>query len=81
MREKKRKEMAALEEKLAGGRFGAIEPNNAFLASYATYTQLVGTFEHLLAQEGGDLEKFYAVVKRYAASEPSNRGPFSKPGP
>jgi len=81
VREKKREEMALLKEKLAGGRFGAIEPNNAFLASYATYTQLVATFEHLLAEEGGDLEKFYARVKQYAASEPSSRGPLSKPSP
>jgi predicted aminopeptidase len=79
MREKKLEEMALLKEKLASGRFAAVEPNNAFLAAYATYTQLVATFEHLLAEEGGDLEKFYARVKQYAANEPSNRGPLSKP--
>jgi len=79
MRQKKHEEMTLLREKLVNSGFADVEPNNAFLASYATYTQLVGTFEHLLAEEGGELEKFYARVKQYAASEPSNRGPLSKP--
>lgn len=76
MRERKRAEFAQLKERLAG-RFGSVEPNNAFLASFATYTELVPTFEHLLQEESGDLGRFYARVKQYAASAPSNRGPLS----
>ena len=81
MRDRKRAEMADLKAKLASGRFSQVEPNNAFLAAYATYTQLVSTFEHLLAEEGGDLQKFYSKVKTFAANEPSNRGPLSKRSP
>ena len=81
MRERKRAEYAALKRALAASpRFRDAEPNNALLASFATYTQLVATFEHLLQDEGGDLEKFYSKVKILAANEPSNRGPFSAPG-
>ena len=80
MRERKRAELQNLKARLAGQeRSGDQDPNNAFLASFATYTELVGTFEHLLQQEGGDLERFYARVKAYAASAPSNRGPLSAP--
>jgi predicted aminopeptidase len=80
MRERKRLELEALRAKLAGdARFRDQAPNNAFLASFATYTQLVSTFEHLLAEEGGDLEKFYAKIKKLAANAPSNRGPLSAP--
>jgi predicted aminopeptidase len=79
MREKKSEEMALLKEKLANGRFAAVQPNNAFLASYATYTQLVNEFDFILKENNDDLAAFYAQVKRYAASEPSNRGPLSKP--
>jgi predicted aminopeptidase len=80
MRERKRAELEALKAKLAGQeRFKDQGPNNAFLASFATYTQLVSTFEHLLQEEGGDLERFYARVKAYAASAPSSRGPLSMP--
>jgi len=80
MRERKRAEYAALKIALqASPRFRDAEPNNALLASVATYTQLVSTFEHLLQEEGGDLEKFYAKVKALAANEPSNRGPLSAP--
>jgi len=43
------------------------EPNNALLASFATYTQLVEGFERLLAAEGGDLERFYSRVRELAA--------------
>jgi len=72
MRERKRAELAALQEKLAGyPRFKDLAPNNAFLASFATYTELVPTFEHLLQQEGGDLARFYGRVKNYAASPPA----------
>ena len=80
MRDGKRAELEALKAKLAGQeRFKDQGPNNAFLASFATYTQLVSTFEHLLQEEGGDLERFYARVKAYAASAPSSRGPLSMP--
>ena len=39
------------------------EPNNAFLASIAVYTELVPAFERLLA-ESGNLEDFYRRVKK-----------------
>jgi len=42
--------------------------NNAQLNSVATYYDLVPAFERLLAANGGDLEKFYAVVKKLAKS-------------
>ena len=76
-RERKRREFAALKEHylaLKGGwggysgydrMFGA-EPNNAVLASFATYTALLPAFERLLAAEGGDLERFYARVRELA---------------
>jgi len=80
MRERKRAELEELKAKLAGQeRFRDQVPNNAFLASFATYTQLVSTFEHLLAEEGGDLEKFYEKIRKLAANAPSNRGPLSAP--
>jgi predicted aminopeptidase len=47
-------------------RFFADGVNNALLASVATYTGLVPAFQALLAQEGGDLPRFYAEVKRLA---------------
>jgi predicted aminopeptidase len=80
MRERKRAEFAQLQKALeATSRFRILEPNNALLASYATYTQLVPAFEKLLAEAGGDLERFYARVRILAASERSNRGPLSTP--
>lgn len=48
------------------------EPNNAYLASIAVYTELVPAFERLLA-ESGSLEVFYRQVKQLAATEPSER--------
>ncbi len=67
MRERKRAELALLKEKLARyPKLGAVEPNNAFLASHATYTQLVPAFERLLAAGGGDFERFYAKVRELA---------------
>jgi predicted aminopeptidase len=82
MRERKQRELAALKDRLQGQvRFKDVAPNNAFLASFAPYTELVNEFEHLLKESGGDLERFYAQVKRYAASAPSSRGPLSKPTP
>ena len=76
-----------------GFRYRALrEANNAVLASFATYAELVPTFERLLQEASGDLEKFYAKVKALAEGgwrgfppapsiEPSNRGPLSKPSP
>jgi predicted aminopeptidase len=40
--------------------------NNAHLASVATYYQCVPGFEHLLAQQGGDLARFYAAARELA---------------
>ena len=40
--------------------------NNARLNSVATYYDLVPAFERLLQAQGGDLEKFYAAVKKLA---------------
>ena len=47
------------------------EPNNAFLASIAVYTELVPAFERLLA-ESGSLDAFYRRVKDLAR-DPSAR--------
>lgn len=56
------------------------EPNNAFLASVAVYTELVPAFERLLA-ESGSLETFYARVKELAAGKQSARDAyFTKAG-
>lgn len=74
-RERKRQEMHALGERLkAYPRFAAVAPNNALLASFATYTQLVPGFQKLLAEEGGDLPRFYARVKQLAKDN-------ARPGP
>jgi predicted aminopeptidase len=82
MRERKRAEFAELKKTMdANPRFREMEANNALLASFATYTQLVPAFEKLLAEEGGDLEKFYARVKALSANAPSSRGPLSAPRP
>jgi predicted aminopeptidase len=48
------------------------EPNNAFLASIAVYTELVPAFERLL-EESGNYEAFYRRVKQLAATEPKKR--------
>lgn len=81
MRERKRAEFAGLKKYLESNpRFGDAQPNNAFLASFATYTQLVPAFERLLQEEGGDLEKFYSRVKALSLNERSSRGPLSMPG-
>jgi predicted aminopeptidase len=80
MRERKRAEFAELGKVLeAYPRLKDMEPNNALLAAFATYTQMVPAFETLLAEEGGDLKKFYARVKTLSASERSSRGPLSMP--
>jgi predicted aminopeptidase len=48
-------------------------PNNALLAAFATYSRLVPAFERLLAENGGDLEKFYAAVKALARLDKAER--------
>jgi predicted aminopeptidase len=45
----------------AGGYVGG--PNNALLASFATYSQLVPAFERHLAAAGGNLRLFYTRMK------------------
>ena len=54
------------------GRLGGV-PNNALLASFATYAQRVPAFERLLAASGGELEKFYAEVRTLAALDKAER--------
>jgi predicted aminopeptidase len=49
------------------------EINNATLASVGIYTRLVPAFLALLAEEGGDLPRFYAAVKRLAAQDKDER--------
>ena len=41
--------------------------NNASFGTLAAYTELVPQFERLLAEQGGDLPRFYAEVQRLAA--------------
>jgi predicted aminopeptidase len=48
-------------------------PNNAKLASVATYEELVPAFRALLARENGDLPRFYAAVKALAKLEKGER--------
>jgi predicted aminopeptidase len=82
LRRRKAAEMTALKAELVKfPRLAAVEPNNAFLAARATYTQLVPQFEKLLAEEGGDLARFYARVKQLAANPTlrSSPGPWSSP--
>jgi len=56
------------------------EPNNAFLASIAVYTELVPAFEQLLA-ESRNLEDFYRRVKKLAADgKPAREAFFTKAG-
>jgi len=47
--------------------------NNAKLASVATYEELVPAFRALLAQEQGDLPRFYAAVKALAKLDKPER--------
>lgn len=47
--------------------------NNAHLASVATYYQCVPGFERLLAEEGGDLDGFYAAARALAKKPRSAR--------
>jgi predicted aminopeptidase len=54
-------------------RWFAAKPNNAMLASISLYTDLVPAFQALLEHEGGDLPRFYAVVKNLARLPPHER--------
>ena len=54
-------------------RWFAQRPNNAQIASVAIYTQLVPSFQALLASEDGDLGRFYARVKMLAALSKEQR--------
>jgi predicted aminopeptidase len=81
MRESKRAELEGLRPVIARmPAFAGQEPNNAFLASFATYTELLPSFEKLLADAKGDLPAFY-VLARKLASERSRRDPSSAPRP
>lgn len=81
MRERKRAELEALRPVMARmPAFEGQEPSNAFLASYATYTELLPAFERLLAEAKGDLPAFYALARQFA-SERSTQGPSSAQRP
>jgi len=68
MRRRKRETLEPLRPWLARMRgFESAEPNNAVLASFATYTEKVPAFERLLAAAGGDLGRFYARVRALAS--------------
>ena len=54
-------------------RWFAQQLNNAHLASVATYTQLVPGFRALLAQQQGDMGKFYAAVKEIGSLPEAQR--------
>ncbi len=54
-------------------RLFAHEPNNALLASVAAYTELVPAFRALLADDGGDLRRFYADARKLAAMPAKER--------
>jgi predicted aminopeptidase len=67
MRRRKAEVLDALRPWLARMRgFENVEPSNAVLASFSTYTQKVPAFERLLAEAGGDLPRFYAGVRELA---------------
>jgi predicted aminopeptidase len=77
MRERKRAELETLRAQTPD-RFREAAPNNAYLAAWATYTAQVPAFEKLLADEGGDLPRFYERVRKMAI-ERSSPGPSSAP--
>lgn len=69
VREKKRAELQRLGSDpvfLRHAKRFETPPNNALLAAFGTYSELVPAFERLLAAEGGDLERFYARVRELA---------------
>ncbi len=54
-------------------RWFAQQPNNALLASVAIYTQRVPAFEAMLREQGGELPKFFDVVKALARQDRAAR--------
>jgi predicted aminopeptidase len=67
MRRRKREVLAPLApwmKRLRG--LESAEPNNALIASFATYHDKLPAFERLLAEAGGDFERFYARVRALA---------------
>ena len=48
-------------------------PNNALLASIASYTELVPAFRALLAREQGDLARFYSATRKLAKLDKPER--------
>jgi predicted aminopeptidase len=46
---------------------------NAHLAAVATYTALVPGFRRLLAEQDGDMQRFYDVVRRLAREDKGQR--------
>ncbi len=54
-------------------RYFAQALNNANLAAVATYTQRVDAFAKLLAEEDGDLPRFYEAVRHLALLPPAER--------
>jgi len=72
-----KEEYAELKQKWGGfsgyDRWFPPEPNNAYLASVATYTQLVPGFQALLAKNDGNLAKFYQAVEEIAKLNKAER--------
>jgi len=72
-----RAEYAALKQNWGGSNdyeaWFAHEVNNAQLNSVAAYYDLVPSFEHLLATNGGDLAKFYAAAERLSKLDKKER--------
>jgi predicted aminopeptidase len=84
LREQKRRILAGLQTQYAqlkvewGGatdydQWFARQVNNAQLNSVAAYYDLLPGFERLLAQNGGDLEKFYTAAERLAKEPKKHR--------
>ncbi|MDT8410450.1 MAG: aminopeptidase [Wenzhouxiangellaceae bacterium] len=53
--------------------------NNAHLALLATYEAGTESFAELLAEYGGDFERFHQAVERLASAEPEARAEFLNP--
>ena len=56
-----------------GRRASSRGPNNALLAAFSSYSQLVPAFERTLSESNGDLDVFYARVKALAKLEKAER--------
>ena len=72
-----RQEYALLSEEWGSGggydTWFANSLNNAQLSTVTSYNDLVPNFERLLAQNGGDLEKFYSKVIEISALDETQR--------